>query len=112
MSLKEIQNNIDDYFKKVDKVLSDQLVKSGENILKDSKRLAPVDTGTMNRETEVKKVDDKQVDVRYNADYSLYVHEDLETRHDNGQAKFLQTATTKNASKHFRDLADKIRKVR
>jgi hypothetical protein len=112
MAKNNVFKSFDDYAKKLDRVLSDGLVDSGEMILSDSKRLAPVDTGRMNRETEVAKVSDNRVEVRYNIDYSLYVHEDLSKRHDNGQAKFLQTATTKNAKAHYRKLANKIRKVK
>jgi hypothetical protein len=95
------------YAQKVDKVVNEQLKKTGEDILMKSKELAPVATGEMIKETEV-AVNDNRVEVRYNTDYSLYVHEDLEKFHPNGKTKFLETATFDSSKNHFREMAKEI----
>ena len=112
-TVKDIQKFMTDYAKKVDSILSGVIEEAGNDILSDAKNLAPVDTGRMNRETEVAKVSDKRVEVRYNIDYSLYVHEDLEARHPKGgQAKFLEQATNEGAAKLHMKAADKLRGVK
>jgi hypothetical protein len=97
----DIEKTFNRYAQKIDKVVNKQLKKTGEEILIDSQMLAPIDTGLMVNSTEV-AVKDNRVEVRYNIDYSLYVHEDLTMNHPNGgQAKFLELATLENAKNHF-----------
>ena len=109
----DIEKSFKMYAQKIDKVVSEQLKKTGEDILIKSNILAPRDTGLMESETEVAVVSDNRVEVRYNTDYSLYVHENLEANHPNGgQAKFLELSTLENSSKHFRNLKNKIKDIR
>jgi len=105
-----IEKNFNSYARKLDKVVNEQLKKTGEEILMNSKMFAPIDTGQMINETEV-AVEDDRVEVRYNIDYSLFVHENLEAYHPIGQAKFLEIATLRNAKNHFVTMAKKAKKV-
>jgi len=100
------------YTKKVDAIISDQLMKTGEKILSASNQLAPIKTGLMVNTADVAQVNKHRVDVRYNTDYSLYVHEDLSMNHPNGgQAKFLEQATIDNSDSHQTELASRLRGI-
>jgi len=111
--IKEVDLFFQNLSKKVDKIAAKTLIDRGKSILEVSKMLAPVDTGRMIRDTEVVVVSDTEVQVRYNADYSLYVHEDLEAQHPNGgQAKFLEIATNMEGQKVSRKIARDIGKIR
>ena len=110
--IKEVNAFFDKYTKKFDAVLSKELDDGGELILKESNNLAPKESGEMIRQTDVKKVSDTEYHVRYNTDYSLYVHEDMEKRHSNGQAKFLQEATNKKGKQVIKDIAKGIGNIK
>lgn len=82
-------------------------------ILDYSKRLAPRETGRMIKETDIIRSGEDEFKIRYNQDYSLYVHEDLENSHPNGgQAKFLEVATYEKANTVFKKVAEKIGKIK
>lgn len=91
--LKELERKLDKINKNIDSINNEEIKKGSELILNESKKLAPKDTGQMIRETDIKKISNKETHIRFNSDHSLYVHEDLEARHINGQAKFLSIAT-------------------
>ena len=112
MEFQSLNGGFEGYTKKVDAIISDQLMKTGEKILSASKQLSPIDTGMMVNTADVAQVNKHRVDVRYNTDYSLYVHEDLSMNHKNGgQAKFLETATIENSSFHLNQLASRLKGV-
>lgn len=61
-------------------------------ILDRAQAKVPVDTGFLKSTGKVVQVEDG-FEVRYDADYAIYVHENLEAQHPNGgQAKFLEEA--------------------
>lgn len=61
-------------------------------ILDRAQAKVPVDTGFLKSTGKVVQVEDG-FEVRYDADYAIYVHENLEAQHPNGgQAKFLEDA--------------------
>lgn len=67
-----------------------------ESIITDAKELTPVDLGTLRSTGHVKplKLSRNKITVSFgfggpSAEYALFVHEDLNAFHDNGQAKFL-----------------------
>ena len=112
MAFKSLNGGFEAYTKKVDAIISDQLMKTGQRILSASNQLAPIDTGLMVNTADVAQVNKHRVDVRYNTDYSLYVHEDLSMNHPNGgQAKFLEQATIDDSHSHFNELASRLRGV-
>lgn len=57
-----------------------------------SKELVPVDTGNLRLSHRTEKIGDNSVAIDVQADYAVYVHEDMETPRKSGQPKFLQTA--------------------
>ena len=112
MSFQALNGGFEGYTKKVDAIVSDQLMKSGEIILESSKALAPIDTGLMVNTADVAMINPNRVEVRYNTDYSLYVHEDLSMNHPNGgQAKFLEQATIEYSTTHLNQLASRLKGV-
>jgi len=61
-------------------------------ILDRAQAKVPVDTGFLKSTGKVVQVEDG-FEVRYDADYAIYVHELVENKHPNGgQAKFLEEA--------------------
>lgn len=106
--INQVTNFFKQYLKNVDRILEEENMEGAKMVLDDSKKLAPKNSGTMIRETDINKVNEKELEVRYNTDYSLYVHEDLERRHENGEPKFLEKATLKDAPKIFKKVADRV----
>lgn len=47
--------------------------------------------------------------IGFSAAYAIYVHENLEVVHTNGQAKFLETVLRRNRAYYAKIVADKIR---
>jgi len=61
-------------------------------ILDRAQAKVPVDTGFLKSTGKVVQVEDG-FEVRYDADYAIYVHENIEAQHPRGgQAKFLEEA--------------------
>ena len=70
------------------------LLAGGLIIQRRAQELVPVRYGNLKGSAFTRKTpeDDKVVEVGFSAAYALYVHENLEAHHTNGQAKFLETA--------------------
>jgi hypothetical protein len=107
----DVAKNFEKFRKMAERNMLASMKNSGEKLLKESNDLAPKDTGNMTRQSDVHVADPKEVEVRYNEDYALFVHEDLEARHPKGgQAKFLQTATNNNGKKVIKKLSEDLLK--
>lgn len=111
IGVNDVNNFLNEYIKKVNKEVDDGLKEGGELILKESIAITPRQTGKLINETDVIK-NNNGYEVRYNADYAGIIHEDLERRHINGQAKFLETSTNKNGDKVIKNIANKIGKIK
>ena len=62
------------------------------DILDRAQTKVPVDTGFLKSTGRVKQIKDG-FEVVYDADYAIYVHEDIDAKHPNGgQAKYLEEA--------------------
>jgi hypothetical protein len=107
----ELIQNLDKLIKNHDKAVHEGMIEGAEIILEQSNKLAPKDTGLMVRESEVVE-NGKDVEIRYNTDYSLYVHEDMAARHTNGQAKFLEQAGIDKQREVLKVIADKVKRVK
>ncbi len=110
--VEQVKNFHKNYFKKLEAAALEGMMEGGEIILNKSKELAPKDTTRMIRETDVVKKSNDEVHVRYNMDYSIYVHEDLEKIHPTGQAKFLKIATDEKATEVFKKVAKKAKGIK
>lgn len=74
-----------------------------------SKDKTPVDTGNLvgGHYTDVEMIGKNPVgEVGVTADYAIFVHEDLEARHEVGEAKYLENAVKESRS----EILDIIRK--
>lgn len=79
------------------------LMELGLKIERDAKRKTPVDTGKLKNSGYSKPSGtwaNPKVEVGFSADYALYVHEDLEVNHRNGEARFLVKAVAENMGDH------------
>lgn len=97
----------------VRKAAIDALLSAGEYILDESNKIAPIDEGTLIRSGNV-AVDENNgtVNVYYDTPYAIRQHESMDLKHTNGRrAKFLEIASTQNASKVSEYVADAIKKV-
>jgi hypothetical protein len=87
----------------------------GEHVLGDAQQLAPVDTGFLKASGTSKPAEESGGKVTkvigFNASYALAVHERLDLHHDQGQAKYLETAVRNNASKLEPFVIDEVKKV-
>lgn len=70
------------------------LLAGGLIIQREAQKRTPVLTGNLKGSAYTRKTpeDDKVVEVGFSAAYALFVHENLEAHHTNGQAKFLESA--------------------
>jgi hypothetical protein len=87
-----------------------------EAIMADAKELTPVDTGNLRASGHVRPpvLDGGQVTVTMGfggaaAPYALYVHEDLRTFHNVGQAKYLEQPFNAHARVFVDRLLDRMR---
>jgi len=68
------------------------LLAGGLIIERTAKRYVPVLTGNLKNSGYTRKVGPRTVEVGFSAAYAVFVHENLEARHRNGQSKYLQRA--------------------
>lgn len=80
-------------------------------ILRESNRLVPVNTGNLRGSGFFEPVQSgpPAVIVAYQAEYAVYVHEDLEARYRTGQAKFLETAIRNEQDRALAAIEDEAR---
>lgn len=68
------------------------LTLAGEHVLEESRRIVPIEEGTLERSGRVSGPDGGTVAVSYDTPYAVRQHEDLTLRHDRGrQSKYLET---------------------
>lgn len=76
------------------KALAAGLVTEAENVMRESRRQVPVDTGTLRASGDVfppqVRGSDVEVTMGYTASYAIFVHENLTAHHPVGSAKFLE----------------------
>lgn len=74
------------------------LMAAGLLVQRGAQQRVPVLTGNLKGSAYTRKVAGRQpaVEVGFTAAYAIFVHENLETRHDNGEAKFLENSLNDN----------------
>lgn len=92
------------------------LFQRGEEVMEESKRECPVDTGTLRSSGFVHSPDvergEMSVALGYGgaaAEYAIFVHEDLTAHHPVGKAKFLEDPIRREVPRLARDLAEFIK---
>lgn len=82
----------DDDVKLIVQGLTMRSMKIALKILDVSRTKVPVDTGFLKSSGKINQIKDG-FEIVYNADYAIYVHEDIDAKHPNGgQAKYLEEA--------------------
>lgn len=73
------------------------LMKAGLLVRREAQKLTPIDQGNLRASaySGLDPIAARYVEVGYTAHYAPYVHEDLEARHEVGQAKFLEEAVAR-----------------
>jgi len=89
---------------------------AGEDVKAKSQELCPEKTGHLKSTARVVLATfdgrDVKVNVVYDADYAAFVHEDLSKHHENGQAKFLETAVRVEGPKGNELVAGEVAQVK
>lgn len=110
---KEIYKNLGLLEEEIIKAALKGTKKLGENILGESQKLVPVDSGTL-KESGVVSLDKSAqvVTISYNTPYARKQHEDNTLNHPNGgQAKYLEQPFNERASKLESFVGDSIHKA-
>lgn len=87
----------------------------GEHVIGKAQKLAPVASGFLKNSGVAQAAVDSgnSIDqvIGFNAEYAAAVHERLNVHHDQGQAKFLETAMRSEAKKLTRFVKEELDKV-
>jgi len=75
---------------------------AAEDILRESNRTVPVDTGALQESGHVNVEGDRAI-VEYNTPYAVIVHEDMEAEHTTGGPRFLAKAIAKDRKAFTRE---------
>lgn len=110
---KEIYKNLGLLEEEIVKAALKGTKKLGENILGESQKLVPVDSGTLKKSGVVSLDKSAQVvTISYNTPYARKQHEDNTLNHPNGgQAKYLEQPFNERASKLESFVGDSIHKA-
>ena len=84
----------------------------GERLLDKAEERVPVDTGELRDSGHVidaTEGDTIAAEIEFDAPHALVVHEDLEAKHDDGQAKFLESVLKENAKTVVANIGEKLR---
>lgn len=115
--MKDLKRALKEAGPRATKSLSAGLFTEGERIMAKSKRLTPVDTGTLRSTGHVQKpvVEEGRIEVTLGfggpaAPYAIYVHEMIENHHEVGQAKFLEQPVNEAARGFTERLAAEVRR--
>lgn len=85
----------------------------GEHVIGDGQELAPVDTGDLKASGTTLPAEVEGNNIRktigFNTDYAAAVHERLDVHHEEGEAKYLETALRNNAPKFPEFVANHVK---
>lgn len=110
--LKEISARINAEVKRMHRVTMDGLLAGGLQVQRTAQGRTPVDVGNLKASAYTRKAQSggMAVEVGYTSDYAIYVHEDLQARHEVGQAKFL-TSALRDEERHVQDIVERYASV-
>lgn len=96
--------------KNIDQATTNAL-RAGAHLLRDEAvQRTPVETGTL-RNSAKASVSDKEAIVSYNTPYAARQHEEVGWHHNDGQAKYLESAFLDNKQKIQQAIAKEIKKA-
>lgn len=96
--LDRILKNLNQQISNIEGANEQGLLQAALLIKREAQEKTPVDTGNLKNSayTDSEGGDEPSAVIGYQASYAPFVHEDLEARHDNGEAKFLEKALNEN----------------
>lgn len=110
MSLEQITLNLAKEIEKIKGATVTGLYKAGLMIEREAIKRAPKDTGNM-RNSFLTIKENNHVEIKNKANYSLYVHENMEARHPIGEAKFLENAIKAKQDEALKIIAENAEKA-
>ena len=107
------KNIIEELKKKIPSVVEQTLWEEGQKIMNESVELCPVDTGRLRASryvrTPVTKGNVTTLEMGYDTEYAVFVHEDLDAYHKAPtQAKFLETPLRRAIPEIQKRIRDKL----
>mgnify|MGYP000645025530 CR=1 FL=1 len=96
--LDRILKNLNQQISNIEGANEQGLLQAALLIKREAQEKTPVDTGNLKNSayTDSEGGNNPAAVIGYQASYAPFVHEDLEARHDNGEAKFLEKAVNEN----------------
>lgn len=94
--LEKVLGNLDKQVAKIEGLTMEGLLEAGLKVQRVAQQRTPVDTGNLKNSAYTRKDGKLRVAIGFGAAYAIFVHEDLEARHETGQAKFLESALRDN----------------
>jgi len=107
VSLRDIQDNLQKAVFLISSRANDSLLKQALEIESESNSLVPKQTGFL-ESTSYTAAEKNSVKIGYTAEYAAEIHEDLERKHPNGQAKFLETPLMNKAQTFLEDIKNEV----
>ena len=109
----ELTNKLNKSISEVFDTVEDALLDCGNDLQQKAQDLTPVDTGALRSSafTEAESGSNPSVVVGFEEEYAIFVHENLEAHHNNGQAKFLEQPLRENADKYAEHVKNKVQEL-
>jgi hypothetical protein len=114
---REMVARIEEVAHKARRAIDKAVYKFGNTEMREMKRLVPVDTGTLKNSGYVEKPkrDGSRVMLEIGfggaaEHYAMYVHEDLDAYHENGQAKYVEMPLSESAPFFAQRVGEDVRK--
>jgi hypothetical protein len=104
----EMKRRLADMARQMTGKAPEALAAEAQGTLELAQSLAPVATGELRDSGRIVREDDIANRNEFTAPHAAIVHEDKDAQHDNGQAKFLETAFNEAESGMARRLAQRL----
>ena len=94
VGLDKVLQNLNNEIKGIENRSLAGLKAAGLKVQRNAQKRVPVDTGNLKGSASTYTISQNPpaVAVSFNASYAIYVHENLESKHPKGEAKFLERA--------------------
>jgi len=96
---------------KIAEAIADALIEGAEEIAAESKEQVPKKSGALKENCKVQALGKMDVAVGYDLAYAAAVHEDMESRHSIGKAKYLEDPFNQKAEDIINDAAQNIKLI-
>ena len=109
----ELTNRLNRSASQISDTVQNALLDCGNDLQQKAVDITPVDTGALRASafTEAESGSNPSVIVGYTEEYAIFVHENLEAHHNNGQAKFLEQPLRENADRYAEHVKNKVQEL-